>query len=161
MEPREESPDQSEKLKQSIYVLKTHSRSVFLASLLTAIAGIMVISLIPDKYEASTTILVDPQKIPERYVASTITSDPNAHLNTLTQQVLSASRLQEIVDHLNPYPDLQKKMSREELLDFIRSKIEIEACRIGANVKQLQHFLYRPESVAGCADRQQTGGELY
>jgi polysaccharide chain length determinant protein (PEP-CTERM system associated) len=126
MEPREESPDQSEKLKQSIYVLKTHSRSVFLASLLTAIAGIMVISLIPDKYEASTTILVDPQKIPERYVASTITSDPNAHLNTLTQQVLSASRLQEIVDHLNPYPDLQKKMSREELLDFIRSKIEIE-----------------------------------
>jgi succinoglycan biosynthesis transport protein ExoP len=126
MEPEQDSPDQSEKLKQSIYVLKTHCRSVFLASLLTAITGIMVISLIPDKYEASTTILVDPQKIPERYVASTITSDPNAHLNTLTQQVLSASRLQEIVDQLSPYPDLKKKKSREELLDFIRSKIKIE-----------------------------------
>lgn len=126
MEPNEESPDQSEKLKQGLYVLKTRRRSIFLASLLTAIAGIMVISLIPDKYQASTTILVDPQKIPERYVASTITSDPNAHLNTLTQQVLSASRLQEVVDLLDPYPELRNKMSREELLDFVRSKIKIE-----------------------------------
>ena len=41
----------------------------------------------PDVYHATTTILVDPQKIPERYVASTVTMDPNEHLNTLTQQV--------------------------------------------------------------------------
>src|ERR1700758_3119163 len=126
METLPDPPDQSEKLKQSIHVLKAHGRSVFLASLFMAITGIVVISVIPDKYEASTTILVDPQKIPERYVASTVTSDPNAHLNTLAQQVLSASRLQEIVDQLNPYPELRKKLSREELLDYIRSKIKIE-----------------------------------
>jgi succinoglycan biosynthesis transport protein ExoP len=126
MEPQQDSPDQSEKLKQSISILKTHRRSVFLASLLTAIAGIVVISLIPDTYKASTTVLVDPQRIPERYVASTVTSDPNAHVEMLTQQVLSASRLQEIIDQLNPYPELRQKMSREELIDFVRSKIKIE-----------------------------------
>ena len=126
METQQESTDQSEKFNQVIHVLKTHSRSVFLSSLLMAIAGIVVVSLIPNKYEASTTVLVDPQKIPERYVASTVTTDTSAHLNMLTEQVLSASRLQEIVHQLNPYPELQKKMSREELLDYIRSKIKIE-----------------------------------
>src|ERR1700760_2693336 len=98
METLPDSPDLSEILKQGIHILRLHGRSVFLASLFMAITGIVVISVIPDKYEASTTILVDPQKIPERYVASTVTSDPNAHLNTLQQQVLSDSRLQEIVD---------------------------------------------------------------
>ena len=123
---------QSEKLKQSIYILKTHPRSIFLASLLTVITGIVVITLIPDKYKATTTVLVDPQKIPERYVASTVTSDPNAHIEMLTQQVLSASRLQGIIDELNPYPELQKKLSREELIDYVRSKIKIEVTAVAA-----------------------------
>src|SRR5579863_6509433 len=126
MKPRPNTLDYSETLKQSIHVLKTHWRSVFLTSLFMAIAAVVGIALIPDKYEATTTILVDPQKIPEKYVSSTVTSDPNAHLDTLTQQVLSASRLQEIVDQLNPYPDLKSRMSREELLDYLRSKIKIE-----------------------------------
>ena len=132
MEPQQDSPDQSEKLKQSIYILKTHPRSIFLASLLTVITGIVVITLIPDKYKATTTVLVDPQKIPERYVASTVTSDPNAHIEMLTQQVLSASRLQGIIDELNPYPELQKKLSREELIDYVRSKIKIEVTAVAA-----------------------------
>src|SRR5580692_1372811 len=84
-------------------VLMNHAHLIVLFSLLLAVAGIVVVSLIPDQYKATTTILVDPQKIPERYVASTITSDPNAHLSTLTQQVLSASRLQEIIDQANLY----------------------------------------------------------
>lgn len=120
------SEDQRTKVLQSIDVLKRHSHALFLSSLLLAIAGVVVVSLIPNRYKATTTILVDPQKIPERYVASTVTSDPNAHLNTLTQQVLSASRLQEIVDQGHLYPNLRGKKSREELLDYIRSRIKIE-----------------------------------
>jgi succinoglycan biosynthesis transport protein ExoP len=109
-----------------LVILKRHKHTVFLASLLLAIAGIVVVSLLPNEYRATTTILVDPQKIPEKYVSSTVTSDPNAHLNTLTQQVLSASRIQAIVEHANLYPELRKKKTREEVIDFIRSKIKIE-----------------------------------
>ena len=113
-------------LQSSIDAVKRRPRALILSSLLIAIAGIAAISLIPNQYKATTIILVDPQKIPERYVASTITSDPNAHLNTLMQQVLSASSLEEILDQLNLYPELRKKKSREEILDFIRNKIKIE-----------------------------------
>lgn len=107
-------------------VLRNHLRGIMLSSLLLSIAGIVGACLLPDTYKATTTILVDPQKIPERYIASTVTSDPNAHLNTLTQQVLSPSRLQDVVDRLRLYPELQKTRSHEEIIDYIKSKIKIE-----------------------------------
>jgi len=116
----------STSMKQLVGVLKKCAHIISFSSILLASAGIVGVSLLPNVYRATTTILVDPQKIPERYVASTITSDPNARLNTLTQQVLSDSRLQEIIDNDNIYPELRKKKSREELLDYMREKTEIE-----------------------------------
>jgi polysaccharide biosynthesis transport protein len=112
--------------KQLAEALKKHADVVSLASILLAVLGIVGISLLPNVYRATTTILVDPQKIPEKYVSSTVTTDPNARMNTLTQQVLSASRLQEIIDKDNLYPELRKKKSREEVLDFMREKTKIE-----------------------------------
>ena len=127
MNPRQHAPEsQTSFLQFGLDTARKKVRSIALTSLLLAVAGIAIISLLPNQYKATTTILVDPQKIPERYVASTITSDPNAHLNTLTQQVLSASRLQEIVDQLNLYPELRKKKSREEIIEIIRNKIKID-----------------------------------
>jgi succinoglycan biosynthesis transport protein ExoP len=126
MQPKHDSPEEPLAIVgYSIGVVKKRAHAVFLSALLLSISAIVGVSLIPNVYMATTTILVDPQKIPERYVSSTVTSDPNAHLNTLTQQVLSGSRLQEIVDQANLYPALRKKKTREEVLDYIRSKIKI------------------------------------
>jgi len=126
MQEEEYSDNSSVSIKRSLGALKRHGHIVFLSSLLLAILSIVVTSLLPNVYRATTTILVDPQKIPEKYVSSTITSDPNARMNTLTQQVLSSSRLQEIIDKDNLYPELRKKESREEVLDRMRDKIKIE-----------------------------------
>jgi polysaccharide biosynthesis transport protein len=113
-------------LKQYLIAVKKHGHLVFLSSLLLAGLGIVTVSLLPNIYSATTTILVDPQKIPERYVASTITTDPNARLNTLTQQVLSDSRLQEVIDKEDLYPELRRKKTREEILAYMREKTKIE-----------------------------------
>jgi len=113
-------------VRQSLGMLKQHWYFILLASLALVSLGIVTVSLLPDVYKATTTILVDPQKIPERYVSSTVTSDPSERLNTLTQQVLSTSRLQEIIDRDNLYLSLKKRKSREEILDYMRKKIKIE-----------------------------------
>ena len=112
-------------IKECLEAVKKHSHVVFLSSLLLMVVGTAVVCLLPDIYSATTTILVDPQKIPERYVASTVTSDPNARMNTLTQQVLSSSRLQEIIERNNLYPKLRKKESREEVIDYMRDHTTI------------------------------------
>ena len=96
-----ESNRSSLTIKQCVGALRRHIHLLVASSLAILTAGIVGTSLLPNIYSATTTILVDPQKIPERYVASTISSDPNARMNTLAQQVLSASRLQEIIDKNN------------------------------------------------------------
>ncbi len=107
-------------------VVKKRGDVVIISAVLLASVGVAGTSLLPNVYRATTTILVDPQKIPEKYVSSTVTSDPNARMNTLSQQVLSASRLQEIIDKHDLYPELRKKKSREEVLDMMREKTKIE-----------------------------------
>ena len=122
------NPSRSNSLtkKQALAAIRRHVHVIVPLGLFILSAGIVTVSLMPNVYRAATTILVDPQKIPERYVTSTITTDPNARLNTLTQQVLSASRLQEIIDRYSLYPKLQQRASREEVIEYIRSKIDIK-----------------------------------
>lgn len=113
-------------IKQCIAALRRHIHPVVVSGLAILAIGLVSVSLLPNIYRATTTILVDPQKIPERYVASTVTTDPNARMNTLTQQVLSASRLMEIIERYDLYPKMRKTASREEIVDYMRSKTKID-----------------------------------
>jgi polysaccharide biosynthesis transport protein len=98
---------------------------IVLGTMLFSLVGTVFILLLPDHYKASTTILVDPQKVPEKYVSPTVSSDPTQRLTTLTLQVLSSTRLQQIIDQMHLYPELQGKMSREEIIEAMRQNITI------------------------------------
>src|SRR5580765_1295210 len=98
---------------------------IFLGTVLFSLAGFTFVLLLPDRYKATTTILVDPQKVSEKYVSPTVSSDPGQRLTTITQQVLSSTRLQQIIDDMQLYPELRGKVSREELIDLMRKDISI------------------------------------
>src|SRR6476620_11019273 len=98
---------------------------IFLGTVMLSLAGCTFVMLMPDRYKASTTILVDPQKVPEKYVSPTVSSDPGQRLTTITQQVLSTTRLQQIIDDMQLYPELRGKVSREELIELMRKDIAI------------------------------------
>jgi polysaccharide chain length determinant protein (PEP-CTERM system associated) len=105
--------------------LRHYAWWLVLGTILFSAAGTVFVLLLPDHYKASTTILVDPQKVPEKYVSPTVSSDPAQRLTTITQQVLSSTRLQQIIDEMNLYPELRGKMSREEIIDTMRKYITI------------------------------------
>ncbi len=90
---------------------------IFLGTVFFSLVGFTIVLLMPDRYKATTTILVDPQKVSEKYVSPTISSDPGQRLTTITQQVLSTTRLQQIIDDMHLYPELQGKISREEIIE--------------------------------------------
>jgi len=105
--------------------VRHYRRWIFLGTVLFSLAGFTFVLLLPDRYKATTTILVDPQKVSEKYVSPTVSSDPGQRLSTITQQVLSATRLQQIIDDMQLYPDLRGKISREELIELMRKDITI------------------------------------
>jgi polysaccharide biosynthesis transport protein len=86
----------------------------------------VAVAKLPSEYEATTTILVDPQQVPEKYVSAAVNSDPGERLSTLTQQVLSRTRLQGIINRFRLYSDLKRTVSEEELIQQMRDHIRIQ-----------------------------------
>lgn len=112
---------------RELWQLVVHQKwNVLLATVLLIAISIAVISTLPDYYVATTTVLVDPQKIPEKYVSATVTDDPTQRLNTLTQEALSATRLQQIIEQQQLYTDMRKSSSLEEIIDCFRKDITID-----------------------------------
>src|SRR5579864_7939901 len=107
------------------HTVRHYRRWIFLGTVMLSLAGFTFVLLLPDRYKATTTILVDPQKVSEKYVSPTVNSDPGQRLTTITQQVLSTTRLQQIIDDMHLYPELRGKISREELIDLMRKDITI------------------------------------
>ena len=90
-------------------------------------AGTIVFShFLPNVYTSDTVILVDPQKVPDAYVKSTVTGDVRNRLSTLSQQILSATRLQRIIETLNLYPEDRKKAAREDVIAHMRADISVQ-----------------------------------
>src|SRR5579872_2101747 len=81
-----------------------------------ALGTFIVARRLQDVFMSETVILVDPQKVPESYVKSTVTGDIRNRLSTLSQQILSATRLQKIIDTLNLYPEERKQLAREDVI---------------------------------------------
>lgn len=81
----------------------------------------------PTRYQADSLVLVVPQQVPEAYVRpATANTRIEERLQTITQQVLSRTRLQRIIDDLNVYPELQKTATIESILDRMRENISIQ-----------------------------------
>ena len=107
---------------------------ICLGTLVITLAGFNVVAMIPDYYQATTTILVDPQQIPDRYVTSTVVEDPRYRLNTISQQVLSATRLQQIIDQYGLYAEMRNKRSREEIIAAMVKDIDIKVKEGGSSL---------------------------
>ena len=106
----------------------------------TTVAVALYARHLPNIYSSDTTILVDPQKVPESYVRSTVTGDIRNRLGLLSNQILSATRLQEIIDALNLYPEERKKLSREEVVLKMRSDINTAILSDFGGSQALQAF---------------------
>ena len=82
--------------------------------------------LIPSTYRSGTLILVEQPSVPEKYVVSNIDSDIQQQLDSITQQILSRTRLLHIIESLGLYPKERKRKSPDDLVEVMRKDIEIE-----------------------------------
>jgi uncharacterized protein involved in exopolysaccharide biosynthesis len=82
--------------------------------------------LTPRQYKASTLILVSPQRVPEAFVQATVTSRVEERLQSIAQEVLSRTRLEQIIGELKLYEKERKSLSREEVVALMQKDIKIE-----------------------------------
>ena len=85
---------------------------VFIAPLLLCLViAVIVAFTLPSQYRSTTMILIEGQQVPEAYVQSTDKTPLSSRLSTLTQQIMSRTRLEKIANDFN----LQEESGRELL----------------------------------------------
>jgi polysaccharide chain length determinant protein (PEP-CTERM system associated) len=102
---------------------------------------------LPDVFASETLIMVDPQKVPESYVRTTVSGDVRNRLGTLSQQILSATRLQKIIEGLNLYPVERKTLPREDVIALMRRNISVQVVSDFGASQDLQAFRIRYNGV--------------
>lgn len=108
-----------------VRMLWKHKTVIVAAWIVLALAGLGIVRLLPDVYHAESLILVDSQKIPERFVASTVEVPVEEHLATISQQILSATQLEKLIRKFDLYPKLRKTKPPEQVIEQMRSDIQI------------------------------------
>ncbi|MGD9160004.1 MAG: hypothetical protein PVG39_16435, partial [Desulfobacteraceae bacterium] len=89
------------------------------------VGGITALVL-PPTYVSTSVILIENQMIPQEYVQTTITSFVEERLAAITQQVMSRSKLMEIIEKFNLYEDMREKYTSEEIIEEMRENIHFE-----------------------------------
>ncbi len=96
---------------------------VFLIPLGGAVSLVMAL---PDVYRSTATVLVERQQVPEDLVKTTVSSEVETRLKIISAEILSRSRLEELIHRFGLYPNLRGRASTEEAVERIRQDISLE-----------------------------------
>lgn len=101
--------------------------------------------LIPSVYQSDALILVEQQKVPEQYVVPNVTVNLQDRLQSMTQQILSRTRLQSTINrfHLYESPNRLAISQSEDAVERMRKDITIELVEAPGHPGQLTSFKIR------------------
>jgi polysaccharide chain length determinant protein (PEP-CTERM system associated) len=85
--------------------------------------------VLPPRYKSSTTILVEQPTMPQSYVAPNINDDLQARLASMSQQILSRTRLLVIIHNLHLYDGAQSKLTDDQEIADMRGNIGVDPVR--------------------------------
>jgi polysaccharide biosynthesis transport protein len=101
--------------------------------------------LIPSVYQSEALILVEQQKVPEHYVIPNVTVNLQDRLQSMTQQILSRTRLESVIKHFRLYPTrLSGSLTQaDDPVEQMRKDIAIELVEAPGRAGQLTAFKIR------------------
>ena len=85
--------------------------------------------ILPVRYQSATLILVEQPTMPKDYVLPNVSDNLQDRLRSITQQILSRTRLVLIIDQFHLYEEGRKQLSLDEKVQLMRKDIDIELVR--------------------------------
>lgn len=144
--------DQEQKINISHYLDMLWRRKWYgtLPFFLILAGGLVYCLTAPKVYRSSATISIVRQRVPESFVHSTVTADIDERINVIGQEILSRTRLEQLIIQLNLYPDERKKLPMEAVINKMREsvKINIASAKSGATAFTLSYEGDSPRMVA-------------
>jgi succinoglycan biosynthesis transport protein ExoP len=102
--------------------------------------------LLPTTYQSEALILVEQQKVPDQYVVPNVTENLQNRLQSITQQILSRTRLQATIDRFRLYSrphGLSTLLKSRDPIDQMRSDINIDLVKASGRPGDFTAFKIR------------------
>jgi uncharacterized protein involved in exopolysaccharide biosynthesis len=100
---------------------------IVVGAILGLLTGFGAYLVLPPRYQATTTILVEPQEVPKSYVESTVTLEIEQRLNTIQERVASHSNLTQLIELVGQKRlDPTGRLGTDEILSMIRSQLAVD-----------------------------------
>ncbi len=123
------SPDESDGEGLSFQAIDRYLRAplrrpvAFLVPWAVVVAlAVTALFLLPPKYKSSTLVIVESQPVPDSFVPKVATGKERQLIENVRSEILSRTRLEKVVDELNPYPELN---SRTRAVETMRDRIKV------------------------------------
>ena len=81
---------------------------------------------LPPKYQATTLILVDSQKVPESYIKSTVTTTLAERLRSIKEQITNRENLERIILEMDLYSEMRQQEPMETVVAKIRRNLIVQ-----------------------------------
>ena len=108
-------------------ILRRRGRLMVWVSGLSVLAIFWVVMALPNQYSSYATVLVEPQAIDEELVRAGVQGqDLQQRLGIMSARILSRQRLSKLIDELGLYSDESKELTRQEVIDIMRSHLSVE-----------------------------------
>jgi polysaccharide chain length determinant protein (PEP-CTERM system associated) len=107
-------------------MLRRRAKWILLPALIFTLLGFLAYLVVERdfaKYTSQSTILVEPQKVPENMVQPVVSEDLGARMATLQQQVMGQANLQTVVERVFTGKNSQQV---GEIIDNIRLNMKVE-----------------------------------
>jgi polysaccharide chain length determinant protein (PEP-CTERM system associated) len=96
---------------------------ILIPFVLISVGTYLVVKRLPNRYRSETVILVVPQRVPDSYVRSTVTTPIADRLRSISEQILSRSRLERVIQDFDLYAEERKTRSMEDVVEKMRGDI--------------------------------------
>ncbi len=112
-------------LEDALIILQRRFLYFIIPVLVIAPIGVITVMLLPAKYTAQGTILVESQQIPTDFVRSTINAYAHERIQTIRQRVMTRNRLLEVADEYKLFPR-ELGLSETERVKRMRSNLKVD-----------------------------------
>jgi polysaccharide chain length determinant protein (PEP-CTERM system associated) len=102
--------------------------------------GTSIGRILPPKYRSETVILIEQQRVPEHYVESNVTVDLQQRLQSMSEQILSRTRLLTLVDNFKLYRGETSSRDDDTLVDRMRKDIKVQLISAEGRPGQVSAF---------------------
>jgi polysaccharide chain length determinant protein (PEP-CTERM system associated) len=100
-------------------------RILLIPAALGLVAALMVSRTYVAKYTADTLIQIIPQRVPDSFVKSTVTTNVDDRLKSIKQQIMSRTEVERVVHEFDLYPELRGQ-AVDRAVTTVRNAIAIE-----------------------------------